>query len=88
MKKMKLSLEDLAVETFDPNERLAPRGTVGAHQSGWATDECASCGVHSCAVACSVGSCTEYGVWTCEPNATCVDLTCLPPHCTEPGAGC
>jgi len=45
MEKLKLSLENLVVESFEPAlEQMAP-GTVRAQQSGPYTDECDSCGV-------------------------------------------
>lgn len=83
MRKMKLSVDDLSVETYAPDDEPVQRGTVGANQSGPLTDECASCGVYTCTGAeCeSDFLCTVYGVPTCEPYATCQGTTCLPPHC-------
>jgi hypothetical protein len=100
MKKMKLALDDLAVETFAPAEPPENRGTVHAHDSGPYTDECLSCGVYT---GCGFGGCeSEYpcghteacptatcvGYWTCEGVYTCAGGTCDYPACTSPEAAC
>ncbi|HEU0298298.1 MAG TPA: hypothetical protein VFR37_02565 [Longimicrobium sp.] len=99
MRKTRLSLDDLAVETFAPDDRPGRRGTVAAHQSGLFTDECISCGVHTgctggcetevqCATQQLCPSHTCFGHWTCEGVNTCAGGTCEYPECTNPGAGC
>lgn len=100
MRKMKLALDDLAVESFAPGAKVEPRGTVQANQeSGPYTDECQSCGVVSgCGgggcntnYGCGSGGCTNTcpGYQTCPGAYTCdfVD-TCFYPQCTAPGAAC
>ncbi len=99
MRKTKLALDDLAVESFVAADEEAQRGTVRAHGSGPYTDECDSCGVNT---GCGGGGCdsqycqsqgcgsnTCYGYWTCVGAYTCdfVD-TCMYPQCTAPGAAC
>lgn len=100
MNKMKLALDDLAVESFAPAEDPQRRGTVRAHDSGPYTDECQSCGVDT---GCGWGGCdTQYcqsrgcptnntcpGYYTCAGVHTCDFVeTCQYPQCTGPGAAC
>lgn len=100
MKKMKLALDDLAVESFAPADGAESRGTVQARDSAWHTDECYSCGVYTgcdftgcesefpCGAteACYTATCVGYQ--TCEGMPTCGGTTCEYPVCTQPGAGC
>jgi hypothetical protein len=100
MKKMKLALDDLAVESFAPAEDPQRRGTVHAHDSGPYTDECLSCGVETgcgyggcdsqhCSQGCGSNTCTCYGYYTCAGVNTCDFVeTCIYPQCTAPGAAC
>jgi hypothetical protein len=99
MKKMKLALDDLAVESFAPAAQPDERGTVHGHDSGPYTDECLSCGVNT---GCGWGGCnsqhcqsagcpsaTCYGYWTCAGVNTCDGgFTCEYPACTSPEAAC
>jgi hypothetical protein len=103
MRKMKLALDDLAVESFAPGAKTEPRGTVQANQeSGPYTDECQSCGVvtgcggggycntnYGCNPSGGCQTATCYGYQTCGGVYTCdaVD-TCFYPQCTGPGAAC
>ena len=100
MKKMKLALDDLAVESFAPAEDPQRRGTVHAHDSGPYTDECLSCGVETgcggggcdsqgCSQGCGSVTCTCYGYYTCAGVNTCDFAdTCQFPQCTAMGAAC
>jgi hypothetical protein len=98
MKKMKLALDDLAVESFEPAKEPEERGTVHAHDSGPHTDECFSCGVQTgCGYGCNSQYCqsagcqtaTCYGYWTCAGVETCAGgATCEFPACSSPGAAC
>lgn len=101
MRKMKLALDDLAVESFAPGATAEQRGTVQANQqSGPYTDECQSCGVISgcggwgyCQTqyGCGSGGCTNTceGYQTCPGAYTCDGVdTCFYPQCTAPGAAC
>ena len=67
MRKVKLQLDELAVESFDTAAVEKPGGTVHAHErTDGCTNTCpASCFITAC-------SCPEYG--TCAvscPNGTC-----------------
>jgi hypothetical protein len=74
MAKLRLTLEDLAVESFDPTPSRAPRiGTVRAHED--TEFSCLSC------------FCTRYTVeYFCGESldGTCNDQTCA---CTSPNGG-
>jgi hypothetical protein len=79
MRKVKLQLESLAVESFDTRPPEPPEGTVAAHQV-WLTDGTClnTCG--SCFLTC--GTCYDTCAQTC-PNTcwascggTCVENTC------------
>jgi hypothetical protein len=79
MEKLKLSLEDLVVETFAPATQPGGLGTVRARQSGPVTDECDSCGVDT---GCGRGGCDSQD---CPTVAGCGTNTC-PGWETCPGA--
>ena len=92
MKKRKLTLDELAVETFWATSPSRERGTVMAHgtfgggcQSG--ATLCLSCGgtcFDSCAETCF---CRTNGVFTCYPEASCnPDATCN--GCSDYAAQC
>ena len=99
MEKLRLSLENLAVETFEPAlEPMAP-GTVRAQQSGPYTDECDSCGVETgCGGGCVESEyCPSYGCptascpgyQTCAGAYTCGGVeSCQWPQCTAYGNIC
>jgi hypothetical protein len=100
MEKLKLSLENLVVETFEPAVEARALGTVRAQQSGPYTDECDSCGVYTgcgargcnesdyCPSAgCPTASCPGYN--TCDGVYTCGGVpTCVWPDCTAYGNIC
>jgi hypothetical protein len=98
MEKLKLSLENLVVETFAPTAEQSASGTVRANQSGPYTDECQSCGAESACggvcpntPGCPPGSqtCTCEGFYTCPGVYTCGGVdTCVWPDCTAYGAIC
>jgi hypothetical protein len=99
MQKLKLSLENLVVETFEPAVEQRATGTVRANQSGPYTDECQSCGVETgCArFGCASQGCTNQGcgtatcyAWeTCAGAYTCDGVeSCQWPQCTAYGAAC
>jgi hypothetical protein len=82
MKKRKLTLDELAVETFWATSPSRERGTVMAHATlggpcPSAATLCLSCGgtcLDSCAETCF---CRTNGVFTCYPEASCnPDATC------------
>ena len=99
MEKLKLSLENLVVESFEPAlEQMAP-GTVRAQQSGPYTDECDSCGVETgCGGGCDTQYCPSQGgcgtatcyAWeTCAGAYTCNEVeSCQWPQCTAYGNIC
>jgi hypothetical protein len=71
MRKLKLDLDDLAVETFDPRPGLAdPRGTLFGHDGTGAT-------------VCWGGTCPgcEYTQLRNTECATCWEPTCVPTEC-------
>lgn len=83
MRKKKLVLDELAVESFTPAAEPAERGTVHAHDSGPITDECYSCGVYTgCGGGCvsaypcngTLNSCPGYN--TCAGDYTCSVASC------------
>ena len=99
MEKLKLSLENLVVETFTPVLEQGARGTVRGQQSGPYTDECDSCGVetgcggHGCdsdfcqSQACGTATC--YAWETCAGAYTCAAVeSCQWPQCTAYGNVC
>lgn len=100
MSKLKLSLEELVVESFTPATDPEKRGTVMGRESGPFTDECQSCGVDT---GCGMGGCdsdfcsnngcgptaTCRGYDTCAGAYTCGEVdSCRYPECTAPGAAC
>jgi hypothetical protein len=95
MKKMKLAVDELAVESFAPAPEPEWRGTVAANQqSGPYTDECGNC---SSPTYCGDLGCYSYecptvstcdGYQTCAGAYTCDGDTCIYPACTAPGAAC
>ena len=100
MQKLRLSLENLVVETFEPALELPATGTVRANNSGPYTDECDSCGVETgcgghggcdsqfCqSQACGTATC--YAWETCAGVYTCDGVeSCQWPQCTAYGAIC
>ena len=92
MKKLRLSLEDLAVESFQPETGRYRSGTVRLYLSGDVTDECDSCGswCGGCEQTpeCPQGSrlqdtCSCAGWYTCAGVYTCDGDTCQWPACTQ-----
>jgi hypothetical protein len=92
MRKMKLSLDDLTVESFTPAEEAERRGTVHARDSGPFTDECQSCGVYTGCGAWPHDGCRSDrpcyesdlcptqscpGYWSCAGVWTCEGDTCV-----------
>ena len=97
MEKLKLSLDDLVVESFSPAPGRDDLGTVRGNQSGPYTDECDSCGQDSLCGGCEntpgcpPGSqtCTCQGWYTCVGAYTCGGVdTCVWPDCTAFGEIC
>lgn len=94
MRKLKLSLDALVVETFAPAAPVPDVGTVRANASGPYTDECVNCNANTvdgcsshdepCASqnnwTCSCGTC--YNNWTCGAN------TCAAGQATCDGDTC
>jgi hypothetical protein len=98
MDKLKLTLDDLVVESFPLAENPERAGTVFARGSGPYTDECDSCGVESACAgggcntpACSngCGTATCYAWETCAGAYTCGEVeSCRWPECTAYGEIC
>jgi hypothetical protein len=63
MKKLKLELEKLAVETFTADERGAFEGTVDGYDGRTVTIACGTCDL-----SCQVTACYD---WTCENTCAC-----------------
>lgn len=85
MKKRKLRLDELAIESFDTDAQALVRGTVRAfntcnHQT------CESCAI-SCGGTCNTCPASCYG--TCVENYTCAgQYSCDEPACTAWNAHC
>jgi uncharacterized iron-regulated protein len=101
MEKLKLSMDDLVVESFAPAGPSREVGTVHANVSGPYTYECYNCGLDSDDCEPGTYGCTNTcydrltcGVNTCDPNAytcdgdTCFNDTCSFPQCTKAGIPC
>ena len=100
MAKLKLSLDNLVVESFEPALQQMALGTVRAQQSGPNTDECDSCGVETgCGGPCQTQGCPSpvggCGTNTCLQWETCAGAytcdnveSCRWPECTAYGAIC
>ncbi len=71
MKKLKLNLDDLKIESFETTPELTGRGTINGHAS-------ASCGCTNTDI---TQECTE----ACDPPVpskdTCTNCTCLIEYC-------
>lgn len=80
MQKLKLTLDELVVESFAPAAPVREMGTVRANISGPYTDECYNCGHET------DDPCASYNNWTCSCGGTCpnADFTCAAQTC---GAG-
>jgi len=78
MKKLRLQLEDLAVESFATAEEKAGRGTVGAHNS------CDTCVDLNCSADCTGLSCPDTGTGTGPGTGT----TPCGPGGSDPIFGC
>jgi hypothetical protein len=99
MEKLRLSLDELVVESFAPAAMPEPFGTVhAAQQSGPHTDECASCvascngtcagSCETCAISCYgtcfALACNPTSVDTCGEQYTCAgQFSCDAPACTH-----
>lgn len=92
MKKLRLSLDDLHVDSFDTRINAAPlRGTVPAHENTrpdvcWTAPEyCLSNNHTECNNSCR-GTCDNSCYQTCGLNFTC-DASCVygtcPPECYD-----
>ena len=101
MEKLKLSLDELVVESFTPAGPVRDTGTVRANISGPYTDECYNCspesdgcepGTLGCTntcynnLTCGFNTCAE-GAYTCDGD-TCYNDTCSFPQCTKQGIPC
>ncbi|HLM68348.1 MAG TPA: hypothetical protein VK358_12505 [Longimicrobium sp.] len=73
MKKMKLNLDELAVDSFDTSANEKPRGTVFGEQCTCHT-ACTCPGCPTCAASCN-GTCYEATCNTCAGQWTC-DYSC------------
>ena len=64
MEKVKLEVEELAVETFITTDAGLPEGTVAGHEGRTITIECGTC-----EVSCQITACFDY---TCDYTCGCV----------------
>jgi hypothetical protein len=77
MKKLKLKLEDLRVDTFEVGARLAERGTVLGRENPPATPACTGDTCDACVQATLVFTCECKSADTvCDSHETCA--TCVP----------
>jgi hypothetical protein len=86
MKKLRLSLDALQVDTFDPASTDAGQGTVVGEQIGTVAvscrGTCVTCGAScfTCALSCGAtcgGSCFATCDYSCE-GSTCQGPSCIP----------
>jgi hypothetical protein len=88
MKKMKLNLEQLAVDSFDTSTALEKRGTVFGEQCTCPTN-CTCPGCPTCYESCN-GTCgdschgTCAGQWSCDPTCD----SCYYTQCAQSCYGC
>ena len=82
--KLRLEVEQLAVESFDTAADGRARGTVAGHQSAtdFCSDECtlqySACGPDTCLYSCG-GTCGSYTCYLCNATVACgtaFDATC------------
>lgn len=82
MTKLRLRMEDLAVESFDSSPARPQRGTVMGQET-WYPTECTCQGQYTCVESCPQ-TCWETCDATCPWNHTCWEtcgLTCDDPTC-------
>lgn len=97
MKKLKLEIDALRVETFEPADGAGERGTVRGHLSAY-YELCnpgdtwqASC---TCEPTCNAATCYNCGSAGCASaactggGATCTGNCCLQPFSAGPWTGC
>jgi hypothetical protein len=82
MKKLKLQIDDLAIESFETATVAAEEGTVMAHGTKDTCDPAiGTCFGYTCYATCA-GTCPDSCAYTCDPAVgTCFGYTCA-------GAGC
>lgn len=83
MRKLRLELEALTVDSFDTTAVEVPKGTVLAQEG---TRGCSI----SCVDSCLQTQCTCAGINTCQQscNGTCVGYSCQGPTCVGTCATC
>jgi hypothetical protein len=76
MKKLKLRLDDLRIDTFATTRVEKAKGTVFGEQYTCQSYDyvCPATGDESCDAACDTAACGTRGELTCEES--CVDCTC------------
>ena len=79
MSKLKLQLDDLAVESFDTTAPRKEKGTVFGEQCTCATNcTCPGCPTcdHTCAYTCDDATCPNCPTCAASCNGTCAGATC------------